>query len=92
MRPEATTLRTKSRGDDPERPYLVVYFGILDYGILSEHATRAEARAALREVQRAARTTRLAVPYYTRDAQPHDFDVRTQAQLDELVRAIHATY
>lgn len=72
---------------------LVVYFGMMGYKVLSEHETEEEAAVALAEWQAYADDpTPLALPGWTRDAYAHDFDVRTQADLDALTRAILDSY
>lgn len=74
-------------------PYLVVFFGILGYEILSEHPTEEEAEAELEKWQAKARAAEpLVMKGWTRDAQKHDFQVRQQSDLDALTRAIFSTY
>jgi len=72
--------------------YKVVFFGIYGYRIMSAHATREEAEAVAERHKELARTSKYAVSGYTREASEHDFDVRTQEDLDNLTRAIHEGY
>lgn len=72
--------------------YKVVFFGILDYKVLSSHRTEAVALRELAKHQARARAGGYAVAGFTRNAVEHDFDVRTQDDLDALVRAIQESY
>ena len=72
--------------------YKVVFFGMLGYKVLSEHESQSDAFAELQNHRRLARAGRYAVAGYTRDAHEHDFDVRTQDDLDALTKAIHDSY
>jgi hypothetical protein len=78
--------------ETPTKPYVVVFFGMLSYRILSEHDTKGEAIAELRRIRSEQHRMVAAAAGYTRDPHPHDFDVRTPDDLEALTRAILETY
>ena len=85
----------RRRAADPE-PWLVVLFGALDYYVLSEHEKEGAAETALRVWEGRARRKPagrgVAVLPVDHECLAHFFQVRRQSDLDELVRAIQASY
>lgn len=75
-----------------EGTFLVVFFGMLSYRVLTEHKDEAAAEETLAWIQKWAKRGGLVIPSFTRDAVPHDFQVRTQQSLDELTKAILSSY
>lgn len=72
-----------------EKPYKVVFFGMLGYKIMAEFALEETARQELEWYKDKCRQQQsFEVKGYTRNASEHDFDVRTQDDLDSLTRAI----
>lgn len=93
---------------EDEQPRLVVYFGMLGYKVVAACDTQAEAEEVLACWQVAATIFGIAgqpnpdrrglsgkglpVPGWTRAALPSDFDIRTQADLDAVTKAILESY
>lgn len=75
-----------------EQPYLVVFFGLLSYKVLAVCDTERDADIMLGYWQDRAKAGNCAVKSYTRDASPHDFQVRQQWDLDALTHAILSSY
>lgn len=84
-----------------EGKYLVTFFGILDLKIVAVCDTEEEATEVCTLWQICATLGSLAtgnadlgmrVPGFTRHAYPHDFDVRTQDDIDALTKAILGSY
>lgn len=84
---------------DEQNPQ-VVYLGMLGYKIMAVADTLEEAEEYLLTLKVACRSNaklglydkgRFTLPGWTKDPSEHDFDIRTQAQLDALVEAIKST-
>lgn len=84
---------------ESEQPFLVCFMGLMGYGILAVCDTEEEAEEVLACYVLCTTLPRLASPRrymrqpgWTREASPHDYQVRQQFDLDALTRAILGSY
>lgn len=66
--------------------WLVIYVGMMENLVISEHQTEAQAQAALTSLRVSCEQTRVTVPGETTNADPECFQVRSQEDLEFMDR------